>query len=488
MCESGFLEGCSADFTNYCHVSSLCDENIGRHCATPNYRRVKSSKVKSRVAWFTKKSNVASRHSINASSRMRIRSMGERLGQFNASLDIPSRPTSHLGSTSSTSDEEFLHSKEDLKRTCVSKEELEALKGCVTQRRALFSPNQLEPPSSFFSNHTIPKEKSDLSVREPYLFMQTVPKKNSAVQSQVEDKILTTNSDQYRFQPNQESLVFEPLESCFRSSVVPDSVSVQFKAKSYDCVMVCQTENLGVDDDTSHHFATLKGESSLLADDGQCVDEGRSYSLSSKSAVGKFNSGIHCSSSIPGRLNSPNLQLPLSSRSQFGQCRHSRENICKCQKLLSSPVFNVKNLYRYTGLQPSPSSQATCNSWPRSRIFPETEVKLKYKDNQDTTHDENINSVKKLHQSYDNQSPIQPYTYSSECTDAIPLSRYGLAGGHSFGSTNSMHSLQSHSSSVTNFSSCADRPHFSNGKGVEGMEFKDKSEVSQEDLLYTVLT
>ena len=472
MCDSGFSEVCSADFTNYCRAGSLCDEDIGRQCRLPNYRRMKSSKVRSRVAWFTRKSNLTTPHRrSNVLTQVRIRPLGE---TYNDPLDVSTKHSDF----SSSSDEELPCVNNELPNNYVSQEELEALKGCVTKRRALFSPNFLGPSGSCSSSHTIPKQRSKREAH--HSLRQTVPSERSFINSDSEDQLFMSKVGQRHYHPRQGSLEYDHLENYYpgsqsRSSAVPDSVSIQFRANSYECV----AEELNVVDGGAQtdQFKFVKGEASLSADDNPYMVGKRSYSFDSRPLGSKVNSEICSSCSIPGRLNSPNLRQHLSPRLQR---RHRPSS--GSPRLHTSPAHNVKDMCPPSHARRGYLDHAICNSWPRNRVYPELDNTLF--SNQDEYPGERSKVVKTLHrppvcaqQGCESWSPLQVRSseYNSTSVDVVPNSRYGLCD---LGSTTSMCSIQSHNSAATNVSSSFDRPHCSYVKGVTGVDFKDKSEVS----------
>lgn len=479
MCDSGFSEGCSADFTNYCRAGSLCDEDIGRQCRLPNYRRTRSSKVRSRVAWFTRKSNLTTPHRrSNGLRQVRIRPLGE---TYNDPLDVRIHTAQHSEFSSSEEDLPCVNS--ELPNNYVSQEELEALKGCVTKRRELFSPDLLGLSGSCSLSHTLPKQKSK---REAHHYLrQQMPNERSTINSSdSEDQLFMSKVGQGHYHPRQGSQEYDHLENYYpsnqlRSSTVPDSVSIQFRANSYDCVAVCQTEELNVVDGKGHidQLKFVKGEASLSADDSPYIVGKRSYSFDSQPSGKKLNSEICSSCSIPGRLDSPNLRQYPSPPLQR---RHRPSS--GSPRIHTSPAHNVKDKCPPSRVRRGYLHQATYNSWPRNRVYPELDNRVI--SNQDESPGEGLKIVKNLHrpavcahQSRESWSPLQVRSseYNSTSVDVIPGNQYDVCD---LGSTTSMCSIQSHNSSATNVSSNFDRPHCSNVKGVTGVDFKDKSEVS----------
>lgn len=144
MCDSHISESCPRDFTTYCPVDSLSSESRAaqRH----------KTHTKSHITWFSRKSKGAS-----ASSRPCKEETRQLLQDYSVSDKYGAY--SYNGATNSpdhvaldSSDDERWEVPRTKNRSLekaspyVSQEELDALKGCVMRRRAVFSPSPSSSP------------------------------------------------------------------------------------------------------------------------------------------------------------------------------------------------------------------------------------------------------------------------------------------------------------------------------------------------------
>ena len=503
MCDSEITVSCLSDFTNYCPADSLCSADIRPH------KKIRPrSKVKSRVVWFTRKASYPSRQGI--SSQLRIKPLGEtkctddqhlRSRQRDSDpLDGEAQCPSWSSDSSSTDEEEIAGVKNDTwlheQPPCyVSREELDALKGCVMRGRALFSPrpsnSMLQDPhrleqdatasdDSHSSSHAVTTSpfaasgSSDLYIRESELHVPPVA--------------LLRQSDGHGRQGSFEYDHLEDFDAQHNTAVSENtgqsvaqsdacSVSIQFGATGYECQAICEAECSTGDHSpaisiTQHGrevvpplTATVTRSCSTVYDylvnsDGRAACTG---------AAGKGNSKyLLPSQSYPERLNSPSLSFSRDHSSTSRPTFQRRMNVvepalARAHHQNPSPVIQKYHMEEQA---------CRCNSWPRNSAY-----------------DTNRRNANSSDHSKGPEYPVQPFQQpqhlpvspSSDC-DAEVASRCTPPCPHELGNKDvadlgSTFSLQSHlSESVA--SSCCECPHVPYVKGVDGSVFKNRMEVS----------
>ena len=397
MCDS---KSCLSDFTKYCPAEGLCDENLG---VRSSRARSQSLKVKNQVAWFSKKPKpaFASRHQVT------IRMLGE----------------------NDRSEDQFAPYR-GRSKSYVSQEELRALQGCVSRRRALFISNQ----ESTQACHTIPQLKSSRKY-------QQAPTRNSLPSSDLNlcnsHQTLKRFDKVSLFERTQHSSAFDLAKAEDihppNQSGVPDTVSVQFRSESQECI------------------ATDSSQGSLHSGHVECCSSNTSCLLPGVNV----NPQTHAkSSSIPGWLNSPRILHNCSHRSTCDVTCLSSSREC----VQSSPHLVL------------PHDQSACNSWPRNQL---THTGSYHQDGLGKLH-----KIQPRHRSSEKSSPHHQRKEPSLLGEGTEVISSDL-NLEIFGSTSSICSTHSHQSSVTNASVCSERPHFHYGKGIDGVEFKRKSDVSE---------
>ena len=402
MCDS---KSCLSDFTKYCPAEDMCDENIGTSSTRTRTRtRSQSLKVKNQVAWFSKKPKPALtiRHQVN------VRMLGE-----------------------NDRGEDQLAAFRERSRSYVSQEELRALQGCVSRRRALFSLNQEGVP---LSSQTIPHQKakckhtraknSQLS-SDSDLFYRSATKECSNI----------SLSENLQASRNYEHVEAEDIPPS-NQPAIPDTISIQFRPESQECIT---TQN----SDGSHHSSHVQPCSSNTA-----------YFLPGPTDTSLMNlSPQTCSksSSIPGWLNSPRV---------LHKCMH--QGTCDVSCLLSSREYVQSPRLSLS------HDQSACNSWPRNQL---TQARPYH-------HQEGLgrHSTQSKLTCSEKSSPHHQYKESSLLSATVGTEIISSdLNLEIFGSTSSICSVQSHQSSA---SVSSERPHFHYGKGIDGVEFKRKTDVS----------
>ena len=474
MCDSEITVSCPSDFTSYCPADSLCTADIRPH------KKIRPrSKVRSRVVWFTRKASYPSRQGI--SSQLRIKPLGETQCKDDEQLDLineESRCPDWSSDSSSADEEEHTGLKNDTwlheQPPCyVSREEFDALKGCVMRGRALFSPR---PSKNTLANQaTASDDSSHASITESELCIPPsallVPSEGHDRQGSFEYDHLEDFDTQHNTAVNEIPSVATAGQSV--SQLDTCSVSIQFGATGYECQAICEAE-CGNADHTLHPPAISISQKDrevvapLTATITRSCSTVYDYLVNSDgrfACTGAKSKYLIPSQSYPERLNLRSLRDHSSTSSSRRLTFHRRINVvdpavtpAHCQNL--SPVIRK---YRME------EQACKCNSWPRIPI--------------------SRRSAKSSDHQRDPKCPVQPsqqhFLSPSSDDDAEVDSRctppYRQQIGNNdiaqdLGSTCSLRSIQSHlSESVA--SSCCECPHVPYVKGVDGSVFKSRMEV-----------
>ena len=342
MCE--FSESCCSDFTKYFPAGSFCAENDAL------------SKVKNKIAWFSKKPRPSSAISHHPTERP----VGDELCR---------RKSFEAGSSSH-----------------VSQEELRALRGCVSKRRVMFSSDQ----NSLTINSKCGKEgRGRLPLSSHPLHL-------------AHDRFLSSSDNHLC----QNRIEYDRFSSLSQSSI-PDSVSVQFRYDSHEC-------------------------------------------MSTLSSVGSHSERIEvldcCNSTACNFVGTKNLRTAAqSNRIACGNRIPCDEQHSSFPKITSSPLLRVSH------------DQSYHNSWPRHRAHPNRLCQYTYE----------IDNIKVP------QSPR--HLCRQEPANIVPAdlltSNLKTSEPEVVGSKSSVCSTSCVSSS--------ERPRLNYIKGVDGVDFKQKTDVSQ---------
>ena len=307
---------------------------------------------------------------------------------------------------------------------CVSHEELSALKGCVTRRRALFSPKSFNEVPSFKFQEL------------PYCASESQGLSKASRKEAPHKQLHSDRLQEFELNPCASTV----------SDSVPDSVSVQFGDAGYECETVCESNSRPAQQRQRGLNITAISKSDCNIDvqkPGQ-----KTYDFSHRS--------LSCS--IPGELNSSSLRFPQN---------------------LNTPgkVYSFEQ-----GLSQSEngrfSNKTLCNSWPRQQIFQCCNRKVMRcqcspKHASHIMHSANCNQSPPSIQtgnSLAHQGPYTPPATTIRGRDMLikPYFPSSCELGSTF-SISSHHSLSNPSSA---------RPHISYSTGVDGQVFKDRTEVS----------
>ena len=319
--------------------------------------------------------------------------------------------------------------------SCVSQEELNALKGCVSRRRRLFSPRSYQAASlstaSVFQELPHPALKSK---------RRTAGRRNASS---------NRRSSLYEHKRVQDSNSIA-LPSATASGV-PDSVSVQFGRAGYECQTVRESNSKPV----QHRHGGLNITAMSKSDfdiDVQKPDR----------RMGDANQCLALSYSIPGELNSSSLRFQDSTFSAL--------NVPSCEQCTCR---NHKSLY---------------NSWSRQQLYQSKQLGA-YSDSckrkMACSHCSPQNTPQFTPLSSPNRSPQLQRAKSHQVPSVRQFSRLKGRGdavlkpyipsSYDLGSTFSISSNRSMSSTS---SVLCGRPHISYSPGVDGQTFKNRTEVS----------
>ena len=312
----------------------------------------------------------------------------------------------------------------------VSQEELLALKGCVTRRRALFSPK-----SSNKGSFTLQQLPCSTSVSGGLSKASWENCQHSQHQS--------SKCDHEELEPR--------LHPSATSKNVPDSVSVQFGCAGYECETVRSSSN------SKQPQPRRRGLNVTAISKSDCNINmqkagPQSYSVTSRCF------------SIPGELNSSNLS--------YHQGFIFPEKVYSLEQNLSQPQNG--SIYRQ-------KHKKLCNSWPRQQLFQKKSVGGPVYSKREVMCSQC--SPKHVSRPVPLTSPTQsPQTFSSVALEGPRIPQLPAIKGREMvlkpylpssceiGSTFSISSHHSVSPA---------RPHISYNTGVDGQVFKDRTEVSE---------
>lgn len=141
MCDSHISESCPMDFTNYCPVDSICSE--GRYKRPTHKPQTKNHNI----AWFSRKAKGLPPHSTKPPN-CELLGAHETCEASGYSHALENHTKAVDSSGEDYGDGCSLGRRQSLEKASryVSQEELDALKGCVTRRRAMFSPSPSSSP------------------------------------------------------------------------------------------------------------------------------------------------------------------------------------------------------------------------------------------------------------------------------------------------------------------------------------------------------
>ncbi len=212
MCDSHISESCPMDFTNYCPVDSLRIESAAKLPVEKSQRN--------HTTWFTRKAKGSSSHnkrlSQGSSDQFRERSNSNGTNEV---AYLHHFTDSYKKCVESRSNEDYCVSKcntRSLEKASryVSQEELNALKGCVMRRRAVFSPSPASSPVHSFVH------KKQSSQPSPS-FTNSLPIRGRQLLKDDEASHVRQSSLEYDHLKD-----FDPVVD---NSKMADSVSVQFR-------------------------------------------------------------------------------------------------------------------------------------------------------------------------------------------------------------------------------------------------------------------
>lgn len=507
MCDSEITVSCLSDFTSYCPADSLCSADIRPH------KKIRPrSKVKSRVVWFTRKASYPSRQGI--SSQLRIKPLGETKcadeqhlqsrHRDSDSLDEEAQCPSCSSDSSSPDEEEIAGVQNDTwlheQPPCyVSREELDALKGCVTRGRALFSPRpsnrMLQNPFHLEQDATSSDDSHSSShalTTSPFALSGSSDRYMRESELHVPPVALLRQSDSHDRQGSFEYDHLEDFDAQDNTAVSENSgqpvaqsdacsVSIQFGATGYECQAVCEAECSNGDHISCSPAISITRQgrevippltptitrSCSTVNDYLVNSDGRAACGAAGKGTSKYLLPSH---SYPERLNSPSLTFgrdrSSTSRSTFQRRMNVVEPaLARARHQNRSPVIPKYHMEEQA---------CKCNSWPRNSTCDTNRCTTNCSDHSRAQEYPAQPSQQPQHR------PISPSSDNDveEAGRSTPpcLQERGNKDVADMGSTFSLRSLQSHlSESVA--SSCCECPHIPYVKGVDGSVFKDRMEL-----------
>ena len=523
MCDSNITVSCLADFTSYCPANDLCSAAI-----RPRKRSRPKSKVRSRVVWFTRKSKGLSypcKHGIL--SQPNITPLGEEQSPEDRENRRLSDPTAlkylegaspEWSTESSSGDEDFSSTLKDgpwlheEPPGYVLPEELDALRGCVTRGRALFSPT---PPMNTLE---MPLSKDDSGDQNVEDILGDATKELESLQGKGEGGVdsfvrpslspITDESPRDSWHSRQGSFEYDHLENFKPGQCVnvPDqhkkpnacSVSIQFGTTGYECQVVCEPEpgdadgttapeNTTVEHTPKAPIATITRSVSSEYNNLHHLHNSDKCNTTPKWQEHKSDVAsqqLPLSQSTPGRLNSPSLRfspkhVPLA-------CRHPPHSIHKSMQ--TQPISSDDHVRQTHAQSPSPKirtpvieelDDSKCNSWPRNHLSP-----VMWCNNHKPKNVERPHPIfqSPTHQRFSPTPPLRPMKHNSTLPPSPEEvngrnSRHGGFSRYDSTELGSTLSVSSHRSGST-ISSCCERPHVPYVKGVDCSVFKEKMDVS----------
>ena len=567
------------DFSSFCPAASL---PIATRSPRQSANKSSSSRVRAKVAWFTKKTtpepdsqpeqSYASHSLKRTSSRERDKQpvvshplcRNSLPGDLVMQLNEPGLQQPHLDQTHTPRERsdrlsscpavevaellkrreqaERAHSRplsqpvDPLKPLRALQDELNALKGCVSQRRVMFSPQRASSPIIHTSTST------DLSIMQEEMADKDVDDYNTTYLSLPSDSIITPleefcvqvepfvnptkPSPQTRRLCRRGSFEYDHLEDFDPTSrstegnspeVASDAPTAEkdayFVTVQFNTVGHSSGEKITVEDNSASVCAVEveshaeqenvrvvieeeDGQSSSKADEVFHQSSSPPLTPLTKRPLQTLHAGI--SHSIPGRLNSPSLRLGASQGDKLSKGLWSSASTlppisdiachcpvcCACgssqRKLTTSASFTHSSVLS--------GQRDLCSSWPRQRFCPLRQY---------TTEKQGSGAAGKpsplpARKPSVHFSPALPMkfqtipTISQSDNNSSPLvtSHFAWLPSQTACSedddTHSLMSVYSHQSASTFTSSgCCDHTHISVNEGVDGSVFKQRMKVRQ---------
>ena len=347
----------------------------------------------------------------------------------------PTEVESFVEWSSDDTDDEAVGLSTDKTSSCVSQEELNALKGCVSRRRRLFSPRSFQAASRSPSTALVFKELP----HPAYKFKH---------------RTASMRSMSYNSRSSNEDKDSNPNSASSTVSGIPDSVSVQFGCAGYECETVCESNTKQM-----HHRHGGLNITAISKSDFS-IDVGKTDRRMSDTD----RRCLAMSYSIPGELNSSSLRFQDSTFSSLKvhtceQCARRNQSI---------------------------PHKSLCNSWPRQQLYKKSQPGT-YSDicrrKMVCSHSSPQNTPQRTPLSSPHRSPqlrakshqvpsVHQYSKFRGRGEAV-IKSY-LPNSYELGSTFSISS--NHSLSNTSSVLCG-RPHISYSPGVDGQTFKSRTDV-----------
>lgn len=533
------------DFSSFCPADSLpvAERDIKQPASKS------SSKVRAKVAWFAKKSNSPDPSKRKSS----LKHLQERnslppdlaiqLDEVNtSSTAVPATRTDtgkHKegggggGGKNSRPLSTPAFPLDALKPLRALQDELNALKGCVSQRRAIFSPQRASSPviHTHLPHDDHPAAMPRISPCNPVPVSPS--QKESVVFPLVEysvqvepfvDPASSPSSSPVRLSRRGSFEYdhledFDPTSHPMREKDSPDGdhqvdndsyfVTVQFNTNT------AADEQVKLDDVCTHIHSTKTACQNKKAEEQEGEEGGRrgekedpgayadeammiesqspeTASVSSHTRNPPRSLNAHISNSIPSRLNSPSLHFGATHSDRLAKGLWSSASLiqppadptCHCPACCScgSSQRQLTSSVSFSHGPPVTDPRDTCSSWPRNRLCP---LKRYTSDKLSNTFQrkQSISPLPAKKHSV-HFSPALPTKYQTIPnylhikSSSIETPQQAVTTDDDLDDTYSLASLYSHHSASTFTSSlCCDQPHIPYNKGVDGSVFRQRMQV-----------
>ena len=407
------------DFTNYCPVDYCPVDSLGSEDET----KVPMEKShRNHITWFSRRVKGASSHNkrLGQESGDLFR---EHLCSYNGSGDVAYHhhfPDSHRRNVvESVSDEDYHPTKHntrslEMASRYVSQEELNALKGCVMRRRAVFSPS----PSSSPVHSFVHKQPSSPTVTN------SLPTRRRA-------SLRTDEASHVR----QSSLEYDHLKDFNPSMVVnsntTDSVSVQFRlqgcAEKEELVSngACSIHHNSLsiwrhDTDCSSHIGSDLYRS---CHQNFCSCDLQSLQETERCRSDASNSWPRNELSAQGITKEPITEkiIPNAFSSLIGRSNHVQLHYSPFHSKYSSPVLSKHKVYSFEG---SLNCMKACDTGSNYSLYSQTTTASSLTDRQHCSYSKGVDgNLFKDRTEVCNMivevAPVYYVHYFVECTDMV---------------------------------------------------------------------
>lgn len=372
MCDSHISESCPMDFTNYCPVDS--EGGYGGYKWSSH-----KSLPKSNVAWFSRKTKGMPSHDTDMvfgrTSSKRLQACGAHNTREAFSCDGLDICKKSVDCSSEEECDLIRDNSQSLEKVSryVSQEELDALKGCVMRRRAMFSPS---PSSSPVHPHV-----QQFKPHHSPILTNSLPARGKQ-RLRASEEILHVR---------QSSLEYDHLDPMDPYSVnTADSVSVQFRlqgcgenhssssssssggrchhnSKAHDCPNNGSTLTCSIPEKPDDHLHTTWKFNQSKHPTSCCLDQqGSSGSVCRNDQALTKESSDQCSTKGNDELLLKDVKSVDVSSPLLGKLNHRQQQLPYYSPLHSkySPLLPKHSIYPFEG-----SSLKTCDTGSNYSLY-----------------------------------------------------------------------------------------------------------------------